>query len=172
MAQPNPDEVLARFAEARQAFREKRFERASELLEAIVADAPLFAPAIQLLAAARQVTEPEGLSDASARAALRDARALLERAAIISRRSPGVLNDLGHFLNAIEDAPADALPVFAEALRNGAHDLTEILDGLISCAQQLGPAVVHERLAPLDPQLVELRHRFSLLDQLLGGMIE
>jgi hypothetical protein len=155
--------TLQKYGEARVAFRARELAVAEALLTSVVEEAPLFVPALQLLAATLQLraqteAEPEEL--------LARAKALIDRAVVASQRSPSTLNDLGHFLNAAEGQPAAALPVFAEGLRNVLSDALECLDGLISCADRIGGTRVREETVRLNRLFAEFQTRIEILSQL------
>jgi hypothetical protein len=159
-----PAAVLSRYAEARASFRAGDLPSAKATLSAIVTEAPLFAPALQLLAATLQLearaapqTDP---------AALAEARGLIERAVTAAQRSPSTLNDLGHFLASAEGSPAEALPVFAEAMRNALADAVECLEGLIACADRLGGTRVKEETVSLNRVFQAFQERIEVLSQL------
>jgi hypothetical protein len=154
---------LEKYGEARVAFRARELTLAEALLTDVTEEAPLFVPALQLLAATLQLraqgeAEPGPLRER--------AKALIERAVVASQRSPSTLNDLGHFLQAAEDLPAAALPIFAEGLRNVLSDAIECLDGLIACADKLGGTRVREETVGASRLFHDFQTRIQLLSEL------
>lgn len=155
--------TLEKYGEARVAFRAGELTRAEGLLTDITEEAPLFVPALQLLAATLQLraqaeAEPGPMCDR--------AKALIERAVVASQHSPSTLNDLGHFLQAAEGQPAAALPIFAEGLRNVLSDAIECLEGLIACADKLGGTRVREETLGVSRLFHDFQTRIQVLSEL------
>lgn len=155
--------TLQKYGEARVAFRARELALAEALLTDVTEEAPLFVPALQLLAATLQLraqieADPGPLRER--------AKALIERAVVASQRSPATLNHLGHYLQAAEDQPAAALPVFAEALRNVLSDAIECLDGLIACADRLGGTRVREETVGANRLFHDFQTRIQVLSEL------
>lgn len=155
--------TLQKYGEARVAFRARELAVAEALLSDVTEEAPLFVPALQLLAATLQL---RAQAEADPAPLLAKARALIDRAVVASQRSPSTLNDLGHFLNAAEGQPAAALPVFTESLRNTLSDAIECLEGLISCADRIGGTRVREETVGLNRLFAEFQARIEILSQL------